>query len=87
MPLISPRGSNASGRPQLWFNREYLEETLKARGEEADTMNMIWSRVDDPARAQSLMQEVDELLRNSEVPTASESEKSFTGMETSPKAI
>jgi putative ABC transport system permease protein len=38
---------------------------------------MIWLRVDDPARVDPLMREIDESFHNSEAQTASETEKSF----------
>jgi putative ABC transport system permease protein len=70
-----PRGR--SGNPMVWFQREYLEQALEARGEPADEMSMVWARVEDPARIEPLMREIDEFFRNSEVQTASETEKSF----------
>jgi putative ABC transport system permease protein len=63
--------------PSLWFQREYLEQTLEAQGMGTDEIGMIWIRVDDEARVAPLMREVDEMFRNSEVQTSSETEKSF----------
>src|ERR1051325_6601696 len=40
---------------------------------------MVWVRVDDPARVDSIMREIDDLFRNSEAETAAETEKSFIG--------
>ena len=67
------QGSN----PSLWFQREYLDQALEARSISRDEIGMIWVRVDDDARVEPLMREVDEMFRNSEVQTASETEKSF----------
>ena len=63
--------------PHFWFQREYLEQALAARGWHMDSAQMIWLRVDDPARVDPLMREIDELFHNSEAHTASETEKSF----------
>jgi putative ABC transport system permease protein len=63
--------------PSLWFQREYLEQALEARSMSRDEIGMIWVRVDDATRVEPLMREVDDMFRNSEVQTASETEKSF----------
>jgi putative ABC transport system permease protein len=63
--------------PSLWFQREYQDQALEARKMSRDEIGMIWVRVDDVARVEPLMREVDEMFRNSEVQTASETEKSF----------
>jgi putative ABC transport system permease protein len=64
--------------PMLWINRNYLDETLKAAGRGGlGIAGIIWVRVDRPERAGPLMSEIDEMSRNSESPTASETEKSF----------
>jgi len=70
-------GAMENSNPSLWFQREYLEQALEARSIDRDEIGMIWVRVDDPARVDALMREVDEMFRNSEVQTASETEKSF----------
>jgi putative ABC transport system permease protein len=63
--------------PHFWFQREYLEQAIAARGWHMDHAQMIWLRVDDPARVDPLMREIDETFHNSETQTASETEKSF----------
>ena len=64
--------------PFFWFNRVYLDEALKAAGRGGlGIAGIIWVRVDDPERVNGVMREVDEMSRNSEAPTASETEKSF----------
>src|SRR5262249_8828262 len=63
--------------PHFWFQREYLEQAMAARGWHMDSAQMIWLRVDDPARVDPLMREIDETFHNSEAQTASETEKSF----------
>ena len=40
-------------------------------------MGTMWLRVDDPARVAPLMRQIDDLFRNSEAETASETEKSY----------
>jgi putative ABC transport system permease protein len=64
--------------PHLLFQREYLDQALRAAGHGGlDTLGIVWARVDDPARVGPLMRDVDEQFRNSEAPTASETEKSY----------
>ncbi len=64
--------------PFFWFNRAYLDEALKAkRGRGLGIAGMIWARIQDPGQVNAVMAEIDELSRNSEAPTASETEKSF----------
>jgi len=79
-----PSRKNFEGRarnsmPVLWFHREYLVEALRAQGIEMDQMGNIWVRVDDPARVDGVMREIDAMFRNSEAETTSETEKSFFG--------
>ncbi len=63
--------------PHFWFQREYLDQALKAQGSSLDFLGTIWVRVDDPARVDPLMREIDAMFRNSEAQTASETEKSY----------
>jgi putative ABC transport system permease protein len=64
--------------PMLWLNREYLDEALKAKGRTGlGIAGMIWVRADSPEKVNAIMRTVDELSRNSEAETASETEKSF----------
>jgi putative ABC transport system permease protein len=64
--------------PHFWFQREYLDQALRAAGRGGlDVLGIVWLRVDDPARVAPLMREIDEGFRNSEAPTASETEKSY----------
>ena len=64
--------------PMLWLNREYLDEALKARGGSGlGIVGVVWVRAADPARVNAIMRTADELSRNSEAETASETEKSF----------
>jgi len=64
--------------PMLWLNREYLDQALKAVGRPGlGIAGMIWVRASDPARVNAIMRTADELSRNSEAETASETEKSF----------
>jgi len=65
--------------PHLWFRRDYLEQAMLAAGRPFDQLGMIWARVDDPARVEPLMAEIDALFRNSDGETGTETEKSFFG--------
>ncbi len=67
----------STGLPVFWFHREYLVEALRAQGVEFDQLGNIWARIDDPAKVTGVMQQVDEMFRNSEAETVSETEKSF----------
>jgi putative ABC transport system permease protein len=66
------------GNP-VWFlfSRTYLEEAVKAKGLSADSAFMIWARVDDPGVIDDVMRRIDDLFRNSNAETSSETEKSF----------
>lgn len=64
--------------PHFWFQREYLDQARRAAGQGGlDILGTIWLRVDDPARVGPLMREIDDLFRNSEAQTASETEKTY----------
>ena len=63
--------------PHFYFQREYLAQALAARSWQLNHAGMIWLRVDDPARVEALLLEIDEAFRNSEARTAAETEKSF----------
>jgi putative ABC transport system permease protein len=65
--------------PRGWFQREYLDQALEAQGYDFDLIGIVWARVDDPARVNDVMRTIDEMFRNSEAETASETEKSFFG--------
>ncbi len=65
--------------PQFYFQREYLVQSFEALGTPTDSTGMIWSRIDDPDRVEPAMKQIDEMFRNSEAETASETEKSFFG--------
>jgi putative ABC transport system permease protein len=64
---------------QFYFQREYLVQSFQASGTPVDSTGMIWSRIDDPERVEPIMRQIDEMFRNSEAETASETEKSFFG--------
>jgi putative ABC transport system permease protein len=64
--------------PHFWLNRDYLDEALKAVGRPGlGVANVIWVRVSDPSRVNSIMRQIDEMSRNSDAETACETEKSF----------
>ncbi|HSJ95920.1 MAG TPA: ABC transporter permease, partial [Myxococcota bacterium] len=64
--------------PHLWFQREYLDQALRASGRGGlDQLGTIWVRVDDPEQVGPLMARIDAAFRNSEAETTSETEKSY----------
>jgi putative ABC transport system permease protein len=65
--------------PMLWLQREYLDQALKAAGrpDGLGIVGVIWVRAESPERVNAIMRTVDEMSRNSEAETASETEKSF----------
>ena len=64
--------------PMVWINREYLDQALKAQGRPGlGIAGMIWVRAASPDRVNAIMRTVDEMSRNSDAETASETEKSF----------
>jgi putative ABC transport system permease protein len=72
-------GEIASDRyPALWLSREYLDQALKAVGRPGlGTVGIIWVRAADADRVNAIMRQIDDLSRNSDYETASETEKSF----------
>jgi putative ABC transport system permease protein len=66
--------------PMLWLRRDYLDEALKAQGWDGlGIVGVVWARVDDAKRVNAVMRTIDDLSRNSDAETASETEKSFFG--------
>lgn len=63
--------------PHFWFQREYLAQAVTAVGGTFDFLGTMWVRVDDPARIDPLMRQIDETFHNSEAQTSSENEKSY----------
>jgi putative ABC transport system permease protein len=64
--------------PMLWIDREYLDQALRAQGRSGlGITGIIWVRLRDPNQANAVMRTIDEMSRNSEAETASETEKSF----------
>lgn len=64
--------------PFLWFQRDYLDQTLKAQtGKGLGITGTIWVHVKNPEDATRIMRQIDDLSRNSEAETASETERSF----------
>lgn len=72
---VMPEGK---GNPvMLWFSRTYFEEAIRSKGLSADFLGMIWARISDPASVEPAMRRIDDLFRNSDFETQSETEKSF----------
>jgi putative ABC transport system permease protein len=64
--------------PMLWITREYLDQALQAAGRPGlGIAGIVWVRVEDPNRANAIMRTIDDMFRNSDAETASETEKSF----------
>src|SRR4029434_9459697 len=64
--------------PLLWLNREYLDQALQAAGQPGlGIVGIVWARAADPNRVNAIMRTIDDMFRNSEAETASETEKSF----------
>jgi putative ABC transport system permease protein len=64
--------------PMVWINREYVDQALIAVGLSGlGTAGVIWVKVTDPNRVNDVMRTIDDMSRNSEAETASETEKSF----------
>ena len=64
--------------PVFWLQREYLDQALRAAGRPGlDSLGIVWVRVDDAARVEPLLREIDETFRNSEAQTSSETEQSY----------
>ncbi|HME69582.1 MAG TPA: FtsX-like permease family protein [Myxococcota bacterium] len=69
-----PRDSS----PIVWINREYLDEAIKAQGRPGlGIVMIIWVRVPSPDRVNSVMLRIDELTRNTDYETTSQTEKTF----------
>jgi putative ABC transport system permease protein len=62
---------------QFYFQREYLVQALAAIGTPFDTAEMITSRIDDPARVEPVMMQIDEMFQNGEAETESETERAL----------
>jgi putative ABC transport system permease protein len=63
--------------PLLWLNWEYLAQALKAKGRSLGIAGIVWVRVKDPKDVNSVMLRIQELTRNSEAETSTQTEKSF----------
>lgn len=63
--------------PILWLNREYLEQTLEAKGRKLGIAGIVWVKVRDPKETNAVMLRIEELTRNSEAETSTQTEKSF----------
>ena len=60
----------------LWFPRQYFEEAVRPGGT-FGYVGMLWVRVDQPEHINTVMAAIDDLFRNSEAETASETERAF----------
>ncbi len=68
----------ADRAPLFWMHREYLDQALQAQGRGGlGIVGVIWVRASDPRQVNRIMQTIDDMSRNSQAETASETEKSF----------
>jgi len=64
--------------PLVWLNRVYLDEALKAKtGNGLGIAGILWVRVTDAKQVNPVMLRIDELTRNSEAETTTQTERSF----------
>lgn len=71
-------GEIPNSSPSAWISREYVDQALRAAGRNGlGTTGVIWARVSNPNLVNSVMRTIDELSRNSDSETATETEKSF----------
>jgi putative ABC transport system permease protein len=63
--------------PRFWLQREYFEQALREQGVAFDQIGMLWARIDRAEQVPAVMRQIDEMFRNSEAETTSETEKSF----------
>lgn len=68
-----------AGNPLFFFQREYLDQALRARGFALDTAGTIWIRARDPAVVPRLLQEIEGLFRHSAASAVAQTEKSYLG--------
>ena len=72
-------GAIESGNPLFLFQREYLDQALRARGFALDTAGTIWIRARDPRVVPGLLQQIEELFRHSSARAVAQTEKSYLG--------
>ncbi|MGH7337103.1 MAG: ABC transporter permease [Myxococcota bacterium] len=70
---------DAAGNPLFFFQREYLDQALRAQGFALDTAGSIWIRARDPSAVPRLLQEIEGLFRHSAAGAAAQTEKSYLG--------
>jgi putative ABC transport system permease protein len=61
----------------LVFHREYLDELLKAKGQQSDTVGTYLILADNPEDVPRISRAVDTMFENSPYPTRTESEREF----------
>jgi len=59
------------------FQREYLEQALRAAGGALDTASLLYVRVDDRTRIEPLSAEIDAAFRNAPAQTLTQTEKEY----------
>jgi len=72
-------GATPQSNMSFYFQREYLAQALAANGTPFDSTGMIWSRIDDPDKITPVIRQIDEMFRNSEAITSTETESAFIG--------
>jgi putative ABC transport system permease protein len=61
----------------LYFNHDYLRESLPAGSARRDLISQVMVRIESPDDASSVAEEIDEMFENSPDPTTTESERLF----------
>jgi putative ABC transport system permease protein len=72
-------GAIESGNPLFLFQREYLDQALRAQGVALETAGTIWIRARDPGAVPGLLREIEGLFRHSAASTVAQTEKSYLG--------
>ncbi len=62
---------------EVWFQRAYLEESLRAEGRSFPGIGTLWVRVANQAKVPSVIQTIDAKFAAGEVHTATETERDF----------
>jgi putative ABC transport system permease protein len=66
-----------SRSPVVWIQREYLAQALETQGRELGIAGLIWARAESTADVKAVMEAVDEITRNTDHPTTTQTERSF----------
>jgi putative ABC transport system permease protein len=68
-----------AGNPLFFFQREYLDQALRALGSGLDSAGTFWIRARDPIAVARLQREIEALFRHSAASAVAQTEKSYLG--------